>query len=181
MELKNLNIKFMFNIMRYTVLIFITLLLNSSVYSAETKSSSSEFLSDGRQDDTFLEVTNSNYKKGHNSLKQAKKYFKKGKTSKAIIRFNDAIKFFTLSNKETPNEPIILNYLGYSLKKTGDFIMAEIYYDQGLVIDPQHININKNLGELYFETNRINEAKERLKILKNCLCEEYEELKSLIK
>jgi tetratricopeptide (TPR) repeat protein len=181
MELKNLNIKFIFNIMRYTALVVITLLLSSSVYSAETKSSSSGPLSDGRQDDSFLRVTNSNYKKGHDALKQAKKYYKKGKTNKAIIRFNDAIKFFTLSNKETPNEPIILNYLGYSLKETGDFIMAEIYYEQGLVIDPQHISINKNLGKLYFETNRINEAKERLKIIKNCLCEEYEELKSLIK
>ena len=171
----------MFDIKRYVIIIFVTLLLNNLVYSADTKSSSNGPKSSGGQDHSFLEVTNSNFKKGYKALKQAKIYKKKGKTDKALKRFNDASKFFTLSNIENPNEPDILNYLGYSLKKTGDFIMAEIYYDQGLVIDPQHININKNLGELYFETNRINEAKERLKILKNCLCEEYEELKSLIK
>ena len=35
----------------------------------------------------------------------------------------------------------------------------------------------KYLGELYVVTNRIDMAKERLEVLKNCNCEEYEELK----
>ena len=60
-------------------------------------------------------------------------------------------------------------------------MMAEIYYEQGLTIDSQHIDINKNIGKLYFETNRIKKAKGRLKILKSCMCEAYEELKNLIK
>ena len=171
----------MFNIKKYVIIIFITLLLSNLVYSADTKSSSNGPLSSGGQDHSFLEVTNSNFAKGYNALKQAKKYKKKGKTDKAIKRFNDASKFFTLSNIENPNEPEILNYLGYSLKNTGDFIMAEIYYEQGLTINPQHIDINNNLGNLYFETNRIKKAKERLKVLKNCTCKAYQELKNLIK
>jgi len=171
----------MLNIKKYIILIFITLLLNSSVCSAATKSSSGGPKSDGRQDSSFLNFTNSNYKKGYDALKQAEKYSKKGKTNKAIKRFNDAINFFTISNDEYPNEPNILNYLGYTLQKNRDFMMAEIYYEQGLAIDSQHIDINKNLGKLYFETNRVKKAKGRLKILKSCMCESYEELKNLIK
>ena len=58
--------------------------------------------------------------------------------------------------------------------------MAEVYYSQGLEIDPNHVGINEYLGELYVETNRIDLAKQRLEILKNCNCEEYRELKELI-
>ena len=58
--------------------------------------------------------------------------------------------------------------------------MAEIYYEQGLAINPHHIGINEYLGELYVETNRIDKAKERLMILNDCNCEEYEKLNNLI-
>ena len=50
----------------------------------------------------------------------------------------------------------------------------------GLKIDPNHKGINEYLGELYFVTNRIELAKQRLDVLKNCNCEEYEELKDII-
>ena len=59
--------------------------------------------------------------------------------------------------------------------------MAEIYYLQGLDINPNHISINEYLGELYVQTNRISMAKDRLKILENCNCEEFEELSNAIK
>ena len=159
------------------LLIFVSIFFNLSVYSAE-KSSGTK--SDGRQDNSFLDVKNSNYKKGQDALKQAKKYAKKGNEAKAKKRFNDVIKFLTLANEENPDQPDILNYLGYSFRKVDDFTMAEIYYEQGLAIDPLHIGINKYLGELYIETNRIGKAKKRLEILKSCNCEEYKELKNLI-
>ena len=50
----------------------------------------------------------------------------------------------------------------------------------GLNIKPDHHGINEYLGELYIMTNRIDLAKERLEVLKNCNCEEYDELKELI-
>ena len=50
-----------------------------------------------------------------------------------------------------------------------------------LSIDPNHFGINEYLGELYVNTNRIDKAKERLKILESCNCEEFEELKNAIK
>jgi hypothetical protein len=36
------------------------------------------------------------------------------------------------------------------------------------------------LGELYVVTNRMDLAKERLEVLKNCNCEEFQELKEII-
>ena len=50
----------------------------------------------------------------------------------------------------------------------------------GLKIDPNHRGINEYLGELYVVTDRIDLAKQRLDVLKNCNCEEYEELKDII-
>jgi hypothetical protein len=55
-----------------------------------------------------------------------------------------------------------------------------MYYLQGLQIEPNHVGINEYLGELYVVTNRMDLAKERLVILKNCNCEEYDELKEII-
>ena len=167
-------------IIKYLTLILLTFFINNYVYSAAISTSTSGAKSDGRQDDTYLEVKNSNYKKGQDALKQAKKYAKKGKKNKAKKRFNDVIKFLILANEENPNEPDILNYLGYSFKKVGDIAMAEIYYERGLAIDPRHTGINEYLGKLYIETNRIDKAKERLKVLENCKCEEFEELQNLI-
>ena len=40
---------------------------------------------------------------------------------------------------------------------------------------------NEYLGELYVQTNRLDKAKERLRILENCNCEEYNELKEINK
>ena len=64
--------------------------------------------------------------------------------------------------------------------KTGNLEKAEFYYLEGLKIDANHLGINEYLGELYVQTDRIELAKERLEVLSDCKCEEYEELKELI-
>ena len=162
-------------IKKYLILIFITFLFYGAVYSAGNNS-----LSDGREDLSHLADKTTNFKKGYDAVRQAKKYAKKGKVDKSKKRFNDAIKFFTLANEENINDPDILNYLGYSYKKVDDLLMAEIYYEQGLAINPEHIGINEYLGQLYVETNRIDKAKERLKVLENCKCKEFDKLQNLI-
>ena len=84
------------------------------------------------------------------------------------------------AHKQDRNNPDILNYLGFTLRKTGKFEEAEKYYLAGLKIKPNHNGINEYLGELYVQTGRIELAKERLAVLKNCNCEEYAELKEVI-
>ena len=122
----------------------------------------------------------SNYDKGASLIKRAKKLEEKGKDEKAKKRYEKALKYLSKSNEKNPNDPDTLNYLGFALRKLGNFEEAEKYYLEGLVIKPDHVGINEYLGELYIITNRIELAKQRLEVLKTCNCEEYDELKELI-
>ena len=122
----------------------------------------------------------SDYEKAVSLIKSAKKYDKKGKSDKAEKRYKKAFKLLLVSNKKKPNNPDILNYLGFTSRKLGEFEKGENYYLEGLAIEPNHIGINEYLGELYVVTNRIELAKERLNVLTNCNCEEYNELKEII-
>ena len=121
-----------------------------------------------------------NYEKGAYIIKKAKRYEKKGKIEKANKRYKKALKYLIKSNVEKPNQPDTLNYLGFATRKLGDYEKGEEYYLLGLQIDPDHKGINEYLGELYVVTDRIDLAKERLSVLKNCNCEEYKELKEII-
>ena len=121
-----------------------------------------------------------NYDKAVIHIKAAKKYEKKGKTDKADKSYIKALKLLTISNKKKPNNADTLNYLGFVTRKLGDYQKGEMFYLKGLKIEPKHTGINEYLGELYVATNRIDLAKERLNVLINCNCEEYDELKEII-
>ncbi|MDB4241157.1 hypothetical protein N9784_00330 [Candidatus Pelagibacter sp.] len=150
----------------YTLLIIIALTSNS--FSAGTSS----------DNDSSPKV--SDYTKAKNLVKAAKKYEKKGKIEKAQKRYAKAQKLLIKSNKKKPLQADILNYLGFTTRKLGDYEGGEKFYLQGLQIEPNHNGINEYLGELYVTTNRMDMAKERLEVLKTCNCEEYEELKEII-
>ena len=97
-----------------------------------------------------------------------------------VSKYGRAFKLFLQSNKEKPNDPDTLNYLGFSSRKLGNFIEAEKYYLSGLRIKPNHKRINQYLGELYLNTDRKDKAIEQLNILKSCNCKEYDQLNNLI-
>ena len=130
--------------------------------------------------DSTPKKVKSDYDKAVQSIKFAKKYEKKGKLEKAKKRYAKAQKLLLKSNKEKPLQADTLNYLGFTTRKLGDYENGEKYYLQGLEIEPNHVGINEYLGELYVATNRLNLAKERLKILENCNCKEYTQLKQVI-
>ena len=120
------------------------------------------------------------YKSAKKLVLKAKKLEKKNKDEKALKLYSRAYDRLKKSYEKDNKNPDILNYLGYTLRKTGDFEKAEFYYLKGLELDPNHLGINEYLGELYVQTNRIDLAKKRLEVLKGCNCEEFEELKELI-
>ena len=120
------------------------------------------------------------YKSAEKLIKRAKKLEKKDKTEKALSLYSKAFTKLEKAYAKDKKNPDILNYLGFTLRKAGDFKKAEIYYLKGLELDAGHLGINEYLGELYVQTNRIDLAKERLTVLKGCNCEEYKELKELI-
>ncbi len=120
------------------------------------------------------------YKSGKKLIIRAKKLEKKEKIEKARTLYLKALGKLEKAYDKDKKNADILNYLGFALRKTGDFEKAEKFYLEGLKIDAGHLGINEYLGELYVQTNRINLAKERLQVLNGCKCEEYDELKELI-
>ena len=120
------------------------------------------------------------YKDAKKFVLRAKKLEEKNKVDRATKLYSKALEKLQKAYISDKKNPDVLNYLGFTLRKTGKLKEAEKYYLAGLKINPKHNGINEYLGELYFKTNRIDLAKERLAVLKNCNCEEYEELKEVI-
>ena len=114
-------------------------------------------------------------------VKKAGKLEKKEKIDKAKKLYSQAFKKLEKAYSSEKKNPDILNYMGYTSRKIGNFEQAEKFYLTGLSIKPDHNGINEYLGELYVQTNRLDKAKERLDVLKNCNCEEYKELELIIK
>tara|TARA_B100001057_G_scaffold206521_1_gene207273 strand:- start:177 stop:659 length:483 start_codon:yes stop_codon:yes gene_type:complete len=128
------------------------------------------------------EDSKSNYYNDAKKLvNQAGKLEKKEKTDKAKKLYSQAFKKLEKAYLSDKKNPDILNYLGYTSRKIGNFEQAEKFYLTGLSIKPDHNGINEYLGELYVQTNRIDKANERLDVLKNCNCDEYKELELIIK
>jgi len=153
--------------MKKIVCIFIFLLLANFSFAAGGSSSSN-----GNEANL--------YKEAKKFIVRAKKLENKDKLEKALKLYSKAYdKLLKAYNKDKKN-PDILNYLGFTLRKTGSFEEAEKFYLAGLEIKPDHRGINEYLGELYVKTNRIELARKRLEVLNGCKCEEFEELKELI-
>ena len=147
--------------------LFISTLVVSSSYAAGSSDSGSS-------------KTKTKYDMAVTHIKAAKNFEKKDKLEKAKKSYLKAQKLLVQSNKNFPNKADTLNYLGFTTRKLGDFENGEKFYLQGLKIDPKHIGINEYLGELYVATNRHNLAVERLDVLKDCNCKEYDQLKAVI-
>ena len=147
--------------------LIISTLVISSAYAAGSSDSGSS-------------KTKTKYDMAVTHIKAAKNFEKKDKLEKAKKSYLKAQKLLVQSNKNYPNKADTLNYLGFTTRKLGDFENGEKFYLQGLKIDPKHIGINEYLGELYVATNRHNLAVERLEVLKDCNCKEYDQLKAVI-
>jgi len=154
--------------MKKIFIIIISLFLNANLYAAGSDSSSET------SKDTL-------YDAAVKLVKRAGKLEKKEKIDKAKKIYAEAFLKLEKAYKSDKKNPDILNYMGFTSRKTGNFEDAENFYLKGLEIDPKHNGINEYLGELYVQTDRIDKAKERLEVLKNCNCEEYQELELIIK
>jgi len=159
---------------KFLIFIFISFFLNS-ISLGDTVSDSNTTTEEPNK-----AVKTSDYNLAKRFIRKADKYESKNKSKKAIKYYNKAIKLLHSSNKTYSANANTFNYLGYAKAKLGFFEDAEIYYILGLELDPNHISININLGKLYIDLNRIDEAKERLEFLKNCNCKEFEDLNDLL-
>jgi len=154
--------------MKIFLIILFVLSLNNQVFAAGSDSSN-------ETSETTL------YDQAVKLVKRAGKLEKKEKDKKAKKLYSQAFKKLDTAYKSDKKNPDILNYMGFTSRKTGNFKEAENYYLKGLDLDPTHNGINEYLGELYVQTDRIDKANERLAVLKNCDCEEYQDLELIIK
>lgn len=77
------------------------------------------------------------------------------------------------------NDPKVLNYIGYSHRKMGDFETGMSYYQQALALNPDYVLAREYLGEGYAANGQIDLAKLQLaEIEQRCgmTCEEYQDL-----
>ena len=153
--------------MKKIICLIVLLLLSNTCLAAS---------SSGGSDDSKESL----YKGAKKLILRAKKLEKKDNIEKALKLYSKAYDKLVKAYKKDEKNADILNYLGFTLRKSGNFEEAEKFYLAGLEIKPDHKGINEYLGELYIKTNRVELAKERLEVLKDCKCEEYEELKELI-
>ena len=154
--------------MKKITILLVTLFLSTSLMAAGSDSSSDT------SEDTF-------YDDAVKLVKRAGKLEKKEKLDKAKKLYAQAFSKLEKAYKSDKKNPDILNYMGFTTRKVGNFDQAEKFYLEGLKIKPNHNGINEYLGELYVQTDRIDKAEERLEVLKNCDCKEYGELELIIK
>ena len=152
---------------KFFALLFV-LSLNNYVFGAGSDSSSDT-------SETTL------YSQAVKLVERAGKLEKKEKGEKAKKLYSQAFKKLEKAYSSDNSNPDILNYMGFTSRKVGNFDKAEKFYLKGLSLKPNHNGINEYLGELYVQTNRIDKANERLAVLKNCNCEEYQDLELIIK
>ena len=160
--------------MKNLLILLSTLFLCANLMAAGSDSSSSDS-SGGESNKKSL------YEDAVKLVKRAGKLEKKEKLDKAKKLYSQAFSKLEKAHKSDKKNPDILNYMGFTTRKVGNFEKAEKFYLQGLEIKPNHNGINEYLGELYVQTNQIDKANERLAVLKNCNCDEYNELELIIK
>lgn len=97
-------------------------------------------------------------------------------------KYDEALPALRKIDQQSPNNPDVLNLIGFSLRKTGKMGEALEYYNRALALNPHHRGANEYLGELYLETKQPEKAKERLAVLqRDCGdCEEFEDLQKEI-
>ena len=159
--------------MKNIFILLLSLILSTSLMAAGSDSSSGSSSSSSNEESLYEDAVK--------LVKRAGKLEKKDKTDKAKKLYVQAFDKLEKAHKSDKKNPDILNYMGFTTRKTGDFEKAEKFYLEGLSIKPNHNGINEYLGELYVQTNRIDKANERLEVLKRCNCKEYGELELIIK
>jgi predicted Zn-dependent protease len=96
--------------------------------------------------------------------------------------YEEALPLLFHLNEEGPNNPDVLNLIGFSLRKTGKTDEALSYYLRALALNPEHLGANEYLGELFLEMKQPAKAKERLAVLQKACgdCEQFEDLQAQI-
>jgi len=98
-------------------------------------------------------------------------------------KYEDAIGKLKKVERDAPDDPDVLNYLGYASRKLGKNDDSLAYYTSALKADPNHKGANEYLGELYLQMGDLPKAEvQRAKLDTLCSfgCAELQALKAAI-
>ena len=115
--------------MRLLFILFISLFLNATLMAAGSDSSGSDS-SGGETKKISL------YDEAVKLVKRAGKLEKKQKSEKAKKLYSKAFNKLEKAYKKDNKNPDILNYMGFTSRKVGNFDQAEKFYLEGLKIKP---------------------------------------------
>ena len=95
--------------------------------------------------------------------------------------YGEAITILSLAANKS--DPRILNYLGYSHRKSGRVLVGLGYYREALIQDPNYTLVREYMGEAYLQNGDLDSARQQLgEIEKRCGkdCREYSLLEQQI-
>ncbi len=108
--------------------------------------------------------------------------YETGRHLAMIGRYDEAITI--LNFVSNPQDKRVLNYLGYSYRKSGQIDVGLKYYNQALAVDPNYVLVREYLGEALIQKGDVAGAKAQLvEIELRCgvTCEPYVDLKEELK
>lgn len=115
--------------------------------------------------------------KAHSGVLPDEELYRQGRVLAQAGDYEGALLILQLASNQ--NDPRVLNYIGYSHRKSGRLTEAFGYYNKAIEIDPNFVLAREYLGEGYVAAGRIDLAKLQLtEIANRCgtTCEEYQEL-----
>lgn len=86
--------------------------------------------------------------------------YETGRYLAKIGRYDEAIT--VLNYVANPNDKRVLNYLGYSYRKSGHVDVGLTYYKKSLAIDPDYVLVREYLGEALIQKGDIQGARAQL-------------------
>jgi Flp pilus assembly protein TadD len=99
-------------------------------------------------------------------------------------KFNDAVAYLEKAVQRDPNHVDAHNYLGFSLRKLGQYDKAATHYRAALQLKPDHRQAIEYYGELFLQTKDLPRAEEQLATLRRLCpsgCVELTELDNAVK
>lgn len=99
-------------------------------------------------------------------------------------KFNEAIPLLEKVVARDPNHVDAHNYLGFSLRKVGQYDKAAMHYRTALQLKPDHRQAIEYYGELFLQTKDLPRAEEQLATLRRLCpsgCAELTELDNAVK
>jgi Flp pilus assembly protein TadD len=99
-------------------------------------------------------------------------------------RYAEAVTLLTKVVQREPDNANAHNYLGYSLRKTGDLDKAQAHYRTALQLEPDHKAALEYYGELFLQIKDLPRAEEQLVRLQRVCpsgCTERTELEQAVK